>query len=123
MGRQPLVQVKGVSEERGAAFSALFFIGMTVDASRPASLSARMGDHRMIRLGLSSPFAASQCAASAADGAYGADGISGDGIDCAPIYPSIIHATPDNFGPGAVSGDHRHSDGQRLSGIDFLCRR
>ena len=40
------------------------------------------------------------------------------GLGCAPIYPSIIHATPDNFGP--ENSDHFGADrSQAIIGVQM----
>ena len=36
------------------------------------------------------------------------------GLGCAPVYPCIIHSTPDHFGAKRSQGSHRRTDGKRL---------
>lgn len=40
------------------------------------------------------------------------------GLGCAPIYPCIIHSTPNNFGAGKFGRDYRDSNGKRLCRLD-----
>ena len=95
-----LIATRGVSPERAAAFASLFFIGITAGRFLSGFVSNRLGDRRMIRLGtgvlflgvlmLLLPRLPEQVALA---------GCVIIGLGCAPIYPSIIHATPDNFVP------------------------
>lgn len=36
------------------------------------------------------------------------------GLGCAPIYPCLIHSTPDHFGADKSQGDHGDSNGLRV---------
>ncbi len=94
-----LVGTRGISEETAAAFASLFFLGITAGRFAAGFVSDTLGDHKMIRLG----------AAVAAVGIVlmllplqtdllVLAGLVVFGLGCAPIYPSIIHATPANFG-------------------------
>ena len=89
-----------MSPERAAAFASVFFIGITVGRFLAGFVSNKLGDRSMIRLGtgvlglgvllllvpcLPEGVALAGCVIL--------------GLGCAPVYPSIIHATPDNFGP------------------------
>lgn len=93
-----LVLHKGVSTETAAAFASLFFIGITVGRAISGFLTMRYTDTQMIRLGemlilsgivlLVLPFG---------DGVALA-GLIMVGLGCAPVYPCIIHSTPELFG-------------------------
>ena len=93
-----LVLNRGLSEETAASFAGLFFIGITVGRFLSGFLTIKWNDTQMIRLGqgviaagvitLLLPFGEMTCLA----------GLVMIGLGCAPIYPSIIHATPANFG-------------------------
>ncbi|MDI9498798.1 MAG: MFS transporter [Bacillota bacterium] len=94
-----LVEQRGVDAGTAATCASLFFIGLTLGRFLSGFVSDRLGDRMMIRLGSAvvllgivlvlMPFAASWPALL---------GLVGIGIGCAPIFPSIIHATPANFG-------------------------
>ncbi|MDI9470166.1 MAG: MFS transporter [Bacillota bacterium] len=94
-----LVEQHGVDAETAATCASLFFIGLTLGRFLSGLVSDRLGDRMMIRLGgvvilagivlVLLPLAASGPAML---------GLIGIGIGCAPIFPSIIHATPANFG-------------------------
>jgi fucose permease len=95
-----LIATRDVSPERAAAFASLYFIGITAGRFLAGFVSNRLGDRRMIRLGTGVLFLGvmllllprlPECVA--------LTGCVVLGLGCAPIYPSVIHATPDNFGP------------------------
>ena len=95
-----LNKTRGVAPQQAAAFASLFFIGITAGRFLAGFVSNRLGDRTMIRLGTGILFLGvalllipglPDMAALAACVILG--------LGCAPVYPSIIHATPDNFGP------------------------
>ncbi len=95
-----LIATRGVSPERAAAFASLFFIGITLGRFLAGFISNRLGDRQMIRLGTGILFLG--VALLLIQGLPEAVALTGCviiGLGCAPIYPSIIHATPSNFGP------------------------
>lgn len=93
-----LVLCKGVPAQTAAAFAALFCVGITVGRGISGFLTLRLNDCQMVRLGqgiialgiaaLLLPLAEEVTLA----------GLVLTGLGCAPIYPSVIHATPDHFG-------------------------
>lgn len=95
-----LMATRGVSAERAAAFASLFFIGITAGRFLAGFISNRLGDRAMIRLGAGVLFLGVLLLL--IPGLPEAAALTGCviiGLGCAPVYPSIIHATPDNFGP------------------------
>ena len=94
-----LVHTRGISENKAAAYASLFFIGITMGRFISGIVSEKIGDRNLIRIGaaiiclgivllllpLSNPF-------------FALVGFIVIGLGCAPIYPSIIHSTPNNFG-------------------------
>lgn len=51
-GSSYLVGAKGISAERAAAFASLFCIGITLGRFLAGFITEKMGDHKMIRLGI-----------------------------------------------------------------------
>ena len=87
----------GLSAERAARLVALFYMGITVGRAACGFLTGALGDVRMIRLGQMVILAG--IAALLLPAAWSIQaGLVLVGLGCAPIYPSIIHSTPDRFG-------------------------
>lgn len=93
-----LITTRGVSPERAAAFASLFFIGITAGRFLAGFISNSLGDRAMIRLGAGVLFGGILLLLLPLPEAFALAGCIGIGLGCAPIYPSIIHATPANFG-------------------------
>ncbi|RKI82609.1 MFS transporter [bacterium 0.1xD8-71] len=93
-----LVLQWGIASETAAGFASLFYIGITVGRALSGFLTWKLNDTQMIRLGaglisgglvlLFLPFG--QITA--------LPGLILIGLGCAPVYPSIIHSTPEHFG-------------------------
>ena len=77
-----LVTFRNVEPELAARFASFFYLGIT---ARPRLKLGRFAGIVMVLLPFSSDYSALA-------------GLIVIGLGCAPIYPSIIHATPDNFG-------------------------
>ncbi|MCM1335529.1 MAG: MFS transporter, partial [Eubacterium sp.] len=103
-----LVEVKGISDDRAAGFASLFFIGITVGRFFGGFLMNRLGDRRMIAIGtciLSCGIVLLLIPVDVPIVSF--VGFIVIGLGCAPIYPCIIHSTPNNFGAensGAIIG-------------------
>ncbi len=90
---------RGLSAETAAGFASMFFIGITAGRAFSGFLTMKLNDTQMIRLGeglvlfgialLFLPFGGSTAALL---------GLIIIGLGCAPVYPSIIHSTPEHFG-------------------------
>ncbi len=93
-----LVLQKGIPAQTAASFASLFFIGMMVGRALCGFLTIKLKDAQMVRLG-QGILAVGIAALLLPLGKHGAlVGLILIGLGCAPIYPSIIHATPDYFG-------------------------
>lgn len=101
-------EVRGIAPERAALFASLFYIGITAGRFISGFIANKLGDRRMIiagtcflTCGVLSLFIPS------ANEYVPLIGFIIIGFGCAPIYPSIIHSTPENFGKensGAIIG-------------------
>lgn len=98
-----LEKMAGLSKEDAAAFGSLFFIGMTVGRFLSGFISDRLGDTKMIYLG-SGIAAAGVVMMAIPVPIISSAGFVVTGLGCAPIYPSIIHSTPDHFGKENSAG-------------------
>lgn len=93
-----LVLHKGVGRSTAATFASLFFIGITAGRALSGFLTVKLSDEQLVRLG-QGIIAAGIAALLLPLGEYAAlAGLILIGLGCAPIYPSIIHATPEHFG-------------------------
>ena len=93
-----LVLHKGVDRSTAASFASLFFIGITAGRALSGFLTVKLSDEQLVRLG-QGVIAAGIAAFLLPLGEYAAlAGLILIGLGCAPIYPSIIHATPEHFG-------------------------
>lgn len=102
------VEVKGIAAEQAAMFASLFFIGITAGRFISGFITDKLGDRKMIIIGcciltcgiVSLFIPVNSYVLSLV-------GFVVIGLGCAPIYPCIIHSTPNNFGAensGAIIG-------------------
>lgn len=93
-----LVLHKDVAPETAASFASLFYIGITVGRALSGFLTMKLSDGQMVRLG-QGIIALGLAAFLLPLGEYAAlAGLILIGLGCAPIYPCIIHSTPEHFG-------------------------
>lgn len=93
-----LVSGKGVDEVTAAGFASLFFLGVTVGRAVSGFITFQLNDAQMIRLGESIIILGILCIILPFGTATSYIGLIIIGVGCAPIYPSIIHLTPQHFG-------------------------
>lgn len=101
-----------VSEETAAGLATLFYTGITVGRGISGFVTYKLNDKNMIRLGQSIiavgvlaiilPFGKEIAMA----------GIVMVGLGCAPIYPCVIHSTPEHFGA---------DKSQAIIGVQMAC--
>ena len=93
-----LTLTKGVPAETAAAFAGLFYTGITVGRALCGFITFKLNDTQMIRLGQGVLAAGVAALLLPAPHTLSLAGLVLIGLGCAPIYPSIIHSTPDHFG-------------------------
>ncbi|MBQ9133184.1 MAG: MFS transporter [Clostridia bacterium] len=94
-----LVAVRGVDETTAARFASLFYIGITLGRFLCGFVADRIGDRTLIRVGLAVILVGILCVGlPLGSDALALGGLIVIGLGCAPIYPSVIHSTPRNFG-------------------------
>ncbi len=94
-----LVEYKGTDAETAARFASLFYIGITVGRFVCGFVADKIGDKNLIRIGLVViAIGLVMIMLPVEINAVALIGLVSVGIGCAPIYPSVIHATPANFG-------------------------
>ncbi len=90
------VSVYGISAEEAAKWGSLFYIGITVGRFLSGIISLKLTNKQLIIMGLlilccgiiMTPISKN----------FGVLGLILTGIGCAPIFPSLLHETPENFG-------------------------
>lgn len=97
-GSSYLVLHKGLSEETAATFAGLFYIGITVGRALSGFITMKLNDTQMIRLGECIILLGCIALFLPLGSIVSLGGFILIGLGCAPIYPSIIHSTPANFG-------------------------
>ncbi|MCL1991887.1 MAG: MFS transporter [Spirochaetes bacterium] len=94
-----LVSHRGISPEAAAAFTSLFFIGITAGRFLSGFVSVAMGNKKMIKTGIFFIFAGiAGLWLPVQTNVLGFAGLIVIGLGCAPIFPAIIHSTAENFG-------------------------
>ena len=107
-----LVLHKGVQAETAAKWAGLFYLGITAGRFACGFVTDRLGDRTMVRLGQGSALAGTVLILLPAGAPVTLLGLLLVGLGCAPIFPSLLHETPDNFGPG---------NSQSLMGMQMAC--
>lgn len=92
-----LVGARGVDAETAAQFTALFYMGETAGRVANGFIADRFGDRRMIRVGIIVMVIGVAMVLTPVN-AISLAGLVVIGLGAAPVYPCVIHATPDNFG-------------------------
>ena len=103
---------KGIPAEKAAQWTSLFYFGITFGRFISGFLSMKVSDKNMVRLGQ----AVALIGILVLCLPFGPLSICGGyfliGLGCAPIYPSLLHATPANFG---------REYSQAIMGIQMAC--
>ena len=89
---------KGVDIKTAASFGSLFYMGITVGRAISGFITMKLNDNQMIVLGESLILIGIILMIIPAVNIVSLIGFIIVGLGCAPIYPSIIHSTPSNFG-------------------------
>jgi fucose permease len=93
-----LVLNRGLSSRIAASFASLFFIGITIGRAFSGFLTIKLNDKQMIRLGQGLIFAGILALLLPFGKEFSLFGLILIGLGCAPVYPCIIHSTPEHFG-------------------------
>lgn len=94
-----LVEFRGIDTEIAARFASLFYLGITLGRFLSGFISDKLGDRALIRYGLVVIlFGIILVGLPISSNIMTLAGLVIIGLGCAPIYPSVIHATPSNFG-------------------------
>lgn len=94
-----LVLKHGLDAETAASYGSLFFIGITVGRAISGFITMKLNDNQMIRLGQGIVLLGIALMCLPFGHQIALVGLIVVGLGCAPIYPCVIHSTPENFGP------------------------
>ena len=106
-----LVLQRGTSADTAAFMASLFYIGITAGRFFSGFISDKLGDRRMVAVGL----VLLLCGVALLFVPVGLCAFAGlilIGIGCAPIYPGLLHQTPVRFGAG---------NAQAVMGMQMAC--
>ncbi len=93
-----LNQHKGIPAETAAGYAGMFFIGITAGRALSGFLTMKLSDPQMIRLGQGIIALGILAMLLPLHEYVTLAGLVLVGLGCAPIYPCVIHSTPDHFG-------------------------
>lgn len=95
-----MVLNRGISTETAAKWAALFYLGITLGRLVCGFMTMKFNDKNMIRIGQVLIACGILLLLLPAGNGFAFAGLILIGVGCAPIYPSLLHATPDTFGAG-----------------------
>ncbi len=93
-----LTLYKGIAPETAASFASMFYLGITIGRAFSGFLTLRLNDTQLVHLGMGIIGAGIVAMLLPGPNALAIGGLILIGLGCAPIYPSMIHATPARFG-------------------------
>ena len=94
-----LVLDRGMDATAAAGFAGMFYLGITLGRFVNGFIAMKLSDHTMIRMGLGIIGIGLVLLLIPGGEVTALVGLVIAGVGCAPIYPCIIHSTPDHFGP------------------------
>lgn len=97
-GSSYLVIVKNISEETSALWISFFFVGITIGRTLSGLLSIKLQQKKLIIIGLGLITLGIITLLIPIPKDYLLLGLLLIGLGCAPIFPALIHDTPNNFG-------------------------
>lgn len=97
-GSSYMVAVRGISPETAAKWISLFYLGITTGRFFSGFLTLRFSDDAMVRLGEGTAIVGIILLLLPLHNLFLCVGLILTGLGCAPIYPSLLHATPQRFG-------------------------
>lgn len=93
-----IVFEKGVLAETAAGWGTIFFLGITLGRFLSGILTAIFDDKQMVRIGIAVIAAGILTMFLPVGNVSSALGLFLIGFGCAPVYPCLIHSTPQKFG-------------------------
>lgn len=90
---------KGLDAETAASWGSLFYLGITIGRGINGFIAMKLSDTQMIRMGCGIVATGVVILLLPLGTTAALVGLILVGLGCAPIYPCVIHSTPDHFGP------------------------
>ena len=106
-----LVLFKGTDSQTAAKWASLFYLGITGGRLISGFVTDKLGDKWMVRLGQGIVFVGILFLF-LPTGPSIPLGLVMVGLGCGPIFPSLLHETPENFGP---------QNSQSIMGLQMAC--
>lgn len=104
VGCKLLYFVPRIDAKRAASWASLFYVGITIGRFFCGFITMKLNDQKMIRLGQAVIAVGTILMLLPLGDSLLFIGLILIGLGCAPIYPSIIHETPANFGADLSQG-------------------
>lgn len=89
---------KGMDAETAATWGSLFYLGITVGRGINGFIAMKLSDSQMIRMGCGIIASGITISLLPLGTTAALVGLILIGLGCAPIYPCVVHSTPDHFG-------------------------
>lgn len=93
-----MVLYKGIDAKTAAKWASLFYLGITFGRFISGFITDKLGDKKMVRIGQFIAALGTLLLLLPMRDIITLMGLILVGIGCAPIYPSMLHETPNNFG-------------------------
>lgn len=107
-----MVLYKGINPQTAAKWASLFYLGITIGRLISGFITDKLGDRNMVRLGQVFAVIGIVVMVLPLSNTATLAGLILLGLGCAPIYPSLLHATPDHFGA---------DKSQSIMGLQMAC--
>lgn len=107
-----LVNCRGMAVEAAAGCTTFYYIGMALGRFLSGVLSGRLHSRKLIAIGQAVTAAAVLLLLLPLPRAFAVIGLFGVGLGNGPVFPNLLHLTPENFGrklSGAVMGSQMAS--------------
>lgn len=97
-GSSYMVVKKGLSPETAATLTSVFYLGITIGRFLSGFMAIKFDSKFMVRLGQTIAFIGTLTLIFSFNTVVMAIGFILIGLGCAPVYPSLLHQTPQRFG-------------------------
>lgn len=97
-GSSYMALVRGIPQDVAAGWISLYYIGITLGRMASGFLSIKLTQKRMIQLGQTTILLGIACILAPFPNRFVMVGLFLIGLGCAPIFPSLLHETPNTFG-------------------------